>query len=190
MVISIFPILGTARSLIKAHNVDFISGITLMGIVVSLIATAIGGSPKLMLIRESFMTLGLGIACMVSFLFPRPLMFYFGCQFNCGNDPEKQRELDGRWKYPGMRAACNMLTLVWGIVYLSEFAAKVVMVNSLSIERVLVVGPIVNNVVTLSTVAWTFACVGRLKARYTKPSLAVDAGGPSQPSESLLPGAV
>ena len=44
--------------------------VSLMSIAVSMIAVTLGGSPKLLLIRESFFTDAFGIACFVSLALP------------------------------------------------------------------------------------------------------------------------
>ena len=161
---SIFPIAGAALGLYESKRLDIISGITMVGILVSIGALLAGGDPKLLLIRESFMTLALGIWAFVSLVFlPRPLMFYFARQGACGYDTEKIRDFESRWQYPAFRQVMNRITLVWGMVFALEFAAKVVMVYKLKISQVLVAGPIVNNAATLGTLAWTFAYGGRAK---------------------------
>jgi hypothetical protein len=49
--------------------------LVIAGIALSLIATLLGGSPRLLLIRESFITGIFGLIFLGSLLFPRPLLF-------------------------------------------------------------------------------------------------------------------
>src|SRR5215467_256690 len=55
--------------IVRQRRVDLIAGIALIGIGVSIIAVLIGGDPRLFLVRESVVTVALGIACLVSLLF-------------------------------------------------------------------------------------------------------------------------
>jgi hypothetical protein len=60
----VFPAGGSVASLVR--RLDFIGAIVLSGIVVSIVAVLLGGNPKIVLIRESFVTGALGIVCLVS----------------------------------------------------------------------------------------------------------------------------
>jgi hypothetical protein len=75
VVAGLFPLVESIVSLIRARRLDPIAVLVLLGIAVSLIALTFGGGVKILLIRESFFTLALGVACFASLLLPRPLMF-------------------------------------------------------------------------------------------------------------------
>src|SRR5262245_34161323 len=80
-VAALFPLVDSTIGVWRARRFDIIAILALLGIAISMIGIAIGGDPRILLIRESFLTAGLGIACFISLLLPRPLMFYFGRQF-------------------------------------------------------------------------------------------------------------
>src|SRR5450755_455358 len=69
------PILDSLVGVMRKGRLDVIAGIALLSIAVSLVLIFLGGSPRLLLIRESFITGALGLAYLVSLLFPRPLCF-------------------------------------------------------------------------------------------------------------------
>jgi len=77
----------------------------------------LGGNAKVLLIRESFFTAMLGIACFVSLLLPRPLMFYVNRQFIAGKDPEKIAQCNQQWNHRYARFVHRLITRVWGIAY-------------------------------------------------------------------------
>jgi hypothetical protein len=164
---SMFPVLGAIYSLVRLRVFDFMSGITLGGIVVSVSAVLLGGDQKLMLIRESFFTLLLGVGCFVSlFAWRRPLMFYFARYFECGNDVAKRLEFDQDYQnYALARKVHRLLTIVWGLAFLGEFLSKVVMVYSFSVEVVLGVGPVISNGIQVATIVWTLAYVRSVRSR-------------------------
>src|SRR5262249_40267671 len=111
----LFPVLGSALSIVRQRTLDLIAALALVGIAVSILAVFLGGDPKLLLIRESFFTGALSIACFVSLLLPRPLMFYFGRYFATANDRTKRDQYNGLWQYPYFRFVNRVITVVWGI---------------------------------------------------------------------------
>jgi hypothetical protein len=83
----VFPAAGNVASLARRRRIDIIGAIVLTGIIVSIFAVLLGGDPKIVLVRESFVTGALGVVCLLSLLFPRPLLFYIGREFSTGDDP-------------------------------------------------------------------------------------------------------
>src|SRR6185312_16396293 len=81
-------------------HVDPIGVMVLLGILVDAVAITLGGSPKLLLLRESFVTGAFGIACFVSLVAPRPLMFYFGRYFMAGSHAERRARFNASWTLP------------------------------------------------------------------------------------------
>lgn len=76
-VAALFPIGKSAFELAYHRQLDPISILVLLGIAADSVALLFGGSPRLLLVRESLITGVFGLACFSSLLWPRPLMFYF-----------------------------------------------------------------------------------------------------------------
>ena len=163
IVATAFPTLKSIYDLTRHRRVNPVSVLVLLGIVTSIIALFIGGDPRLLLIRESLFTGVFGVACLLSLLFPRPIMFYFGRYFMTGNDPEKRQVFDDRWQNPIVRRGHRRITTVWGIVYVGEFIARVILVYSLSAAVVLAVSPLALGLATIVTIIWTFRYGYRLR---------------------------
>jgi len=130
--------------------------IVLLGICAGAIAILAGGSPRLLLMRESFFTALFGLACFGSLLLPRPMMFYFGRYFMAGRDPARRRRYEAGWALPEVRFASRLVTVVWGSVYLGEFATRVTLIFLVPVGWVLVISPLLLGSVTLVTIVWTF----------------------------------
>lgn len=141
---------------IRRKRVDLLGGIVVAGIVVSLITIALGGSPKVYLVRESFFTAVFGLAYLVSLLFPRPLAFYFSRYFATGNHPENIPWFDSLWQRPQFRHTMRVITVVWGIGFLLEAALRTFLVIVLSIEQFLIVSPFVLYGIIGALIAWMF----------------------------------
>jgi hypothetical protein len=158
---AIFPAANGIFGLLRRRHVDIIGAIVLVGIVVSIVSLLIGGSPRLFLIRESFVTGALGLLALSSFVWPRPLLFYIGRQFTVGHDPEGVARFNALWDVPVARRTFRVMTLVWAVGWLGEFALRVVMVFTLSVAEVLAIAPFVFNGITFGLIAWTVAYARR-----------------------------
>jgi hypothetical protein len=170
-----FPTVNGLATIVRRRHLDILGAVVLVGIAVSILATLVGGDPKLLLIRESFVTGALGMVCLTSFVWPRPLMFYIGRQFSVGEDPVKIADFNALWQYPRARATFRVMTIVWAIGWLSEFALRVVMVWTLSIPEVLAISPIVFNGITIGLIAWTIAYGRRRRQRGAEARAAASA---------------
>lgn len=141
---------------IRRKRIDLLAGIVLFGIITSLVTMALGGSPKVYLIRESFFTAAFGVAYLVSLFFPRPLAFYFARHFATGNNPENIRWFDSLWQYQQFRHTMRVVTIVWGIGFLFEAALRTYLVMVLSIEQFLLISPFVLYGIIGALVVWMF----------------------------------
>ena len=169
---AIFPTVNGLVTIVRRRHLDIVGAIVLVGIVVSIGATLVGGDPKMLLIRESFVTGALGIVCLTSFFWPRPLMFYIGRQFSVGEDPIKIAEFNALWQSRGARHTFRVMTAVWAIGWLGEFALRCVMVWTLSIREVLAVSPFVFNGITMGLIAWTISYARRRRQRGARANAA------------------
>ena len=100
---SVYPVAKSLFDLTRHKQVNPVMVLVVLGILVSIGALFLGGSPRILLIRESLLTAAFGSACFVSFLLPRPLMFYFGRYFIAGNDPAKVEAFNRNWNLAKVR---------------------------------------------------------------------------------------
>lgn len=167
-VAALFPLVESMFSVVRHRSLDILSVVVLLGTGTGIIGVLLGGSEDLILIRESFFTGTLGIACLVSLLLPRPLMFYFARHFVADRDPEKLARFNAGWQYPFARFVHRMITLVWGCAFVGEFLIRVLLVVILPHVLVLAISPVVLTGITILAILWTFAyarSVSRRKRR-------------------------
>ena len=162
---ALFPITRGLLELWHRRRVDIIGAIVLVGIAVSIIALLAGGSVKLFLIRESFVTGALGLLALSSFMWSRPLLFYIGRQLSAGNDPVALEQFNRLWERPLARRTFRLMTGVWALGWLGEFGVRIVMVLTLSVGQVLAISPFVFNGITMGLIAWTLAYARRQRQR-------------------------
>lgn len=162
---ALLPAIGVSIGVIRQRHVDLIAALALAGIGVSVVAVFLGGDPRVLLMRESIVTGALGVACFMSLLFPRPLMFYFGRYFTTGDNHARRDQYNGLWRYPSFRSANRVITVVWGGAYVGEVIVRAILVSTLPIPVVLAVAPVVLTGIGIATLAWTIAYVRRSARR-------------------------
>ena len=136
---TVIPLIDNLFSFIKRRKMDVFAVFMLVSFLLGIIMMCIGGSERLLLIRESFVTGILGIIFLGSLLFSRPLIFYFAIRFTVGNDPDKTSAFADNWQYAYFRFVLRLMTVVWGLALLGESAVRSILVFKLSVTQFLVV---------------------------------------------------
>ena len=162
---STFPLGKSIFDVVRRRQVDPISIMVLLGIVTDSVALFLGGSARLLLVRESFFTGAFGLACFISLLSPRPLMFYFGRHFMAGTDPERQARFNAAWQLSEVRFCHRLITTVWGSAFVGELIVRIILIYNVSPATVLVVSPILIGALTLVTMIWAFSYGHRVRLR-------------------------
>ena len=174
-----FPLGKSIFDLARRGQVDPISIVVLLGIATDGVALLFGGSPRLLLVRESLFTGAFGFACFVSLLLPRPMMFYFGRHFMAGTDPQRQARFNAAWQLPQVRFCHRLITSVWGCVFVGELILRIILIYRVPAATVLVISPILIGALTIVTMIWAFSYGHRVRLRALAqvnpvPSPAVD----------------
>ena len=165
MLATAFPIGKSIFDVARRGQADPISIVVLLGIATDGVALLFGGSPRLLLVRESLFTGVFGLACFVSLLLPRPLMFYFGRYFMAGTEPQRQARFNSAWQFPEVRFSHRLITSVWGSVLLGELIVRIILIYNTSAAVVLIVSPILMCTLTIATIIWTFRYGHRRRLR-------------------------
>ena len=153
---ALFPLGKSAFDLLRHRQFDPISIVVLLGITTDGVALLFGGSPRLLLVRESMFTGAFGVACFASLLLPRPMMFYFSRYFVAGTDPEKQARFNAAWQFREVRFCHRLITIVWGCVFVGELIIRLVLIYQLPAALVLVISPVLLGALTIVTMIWAF----------------------------------
>ncbi|HTT01409.1 MAG TPA: VC0807 family protein [Steroidobacteraceae bacterium] len=156
LIATTYPALKSVCDLLRQRELNPVTVTVLAGIVAGLFALLLGGNPRMLLIRESIFTGAFGIFCLASLGFQRPLMFYFGRYFIAGKDPAGRAAFEARARNPTSRRGLQLVTGVWGVLYVGEFAIRVILVYTLPAPLVLSISPFMIGTVTILAVIWTF----------------------------------
>lgn len=150
------PTIESLWSVVKRRRLDTVSALVLGGIVTSLLLIALGGSERVLLLRESLITSVIGLALVVSVVVGRPLIYYLFRQVWAGGDAAAVMRWNERWATDAMlRRTMRLVTVVWGVGLIIEMAVRSFMVFEMEISRFLLISPFVQYGMTGLLVAWT-----------------------------------
>jgi hypothetical protein len=190
----VFPAFGVALGAARDRRLDVIGALVLVGIAVGTILGLATGDARQVLIEGSVPTAVFGLVCLGSLWSSRPLMYRFAVEF-MGADTPRGRDFAAHWRYPGFRRIFRVFTVVWGVAYLAEAAARVVIVETTSTATALAVSKVMPYAVAAALIGWMIAYGQRARRRGERQAAAAQAAaaqaGPVPPvgaSPALLAG--
>lgn len=133
------PAVESVWSVFRKRKLDAISALVLAGIGVSLVLIALGGSERVLLLRDSLVTSIVGLVVALSAAFPKPILYFLFRQI-------QNRE-------PALRPM-RVLSVVLGLGLVGEMAVRTAMVYAMSTSRFLLVSPFVQYGLTGLLVLW------------------------------------
>jgi hypothetical protein len=157
----VFPAFGVAINFVRDRRLDAIGVLVLAGIAVGTVLGLLSGNARLVLLEGSVPTAVFGVLCLGSLWSSAPLMYRFASEF-IGADTPRGREFEALSQNTGpvgrgFRHVFRVMTIVWGIGFLAEAAARVVIVELTSTGTAFAISKVMPYVVAGVLAAWTFA---------------------------------
>ncbi|MGF6771141.1 hypothetical protein P3T18_003620 [Paraburkholderia sp. GAS199] len=164
------PIVWSLIELARFRRVDALSIMVIAGIVLSVAAMAVGGSPRMLLLRESLVSGAVGVVFLLSLPMRRPLIFYLARATVAREMEGGAARFEKLWQErPALVSAMRLMTLVWGVGLTGETALRAWMALTWPIERFLVISPFIGygiyGALTLWTLWYRKTMRGRVEAR-------------------------
>ena len=150
----IFPALGIVIGALVDRRLDIIGVVVLAGLVVGTVAGLISDNARLYLVEGAVPSLVFALACLGTLRASKPLIYRFAVEL-LGPDTPKGRDVIGAWQYPGFRRAFQVITAAWGVAYLIEVAARLVVVETTSTGIALLFSKLVPYAFALGLSVWT-----------------------------------
>jgi hypothetical protein len=176
----VLPAVAVVGGLVRRRRLDAVGALVLAGIAVGSVLGLVSGSARLVLVEGSVPTAVFGLLCLGSLWSRRPLIYRFALEF-IGEDTPWGREYESLWRYPGFRHFFRLFTVVWGVAYLAEAAARIVIVETTSTGTALAVSKVMPYAVAALLVSW-MVLYGR-RAKRAGERLAAAAA----PADAALP---
>jgi hypothetical protein len=150
----VFPAAGVIIGIVQHRRVDALGVLVLAGIAVGAVLGLVSHNARLVLDEGSVPTAVFGVICLGSLSTPKPLMYRLAVEF-IGPDTPKGQEFTGLWQYAEFRRVFRVVTTVWGIGYLAEAVARVVIVQNTSAGTALAISKVLPYAVAAVLAAWT-----------------------------------
>ena len=171
----VFPAAGVTIGIVAHRRVNALGILVLAGIAVGAVLGLVSHNARLVLDEGSVVTAVFGLVCLGSLATPKPLMYRLAVEF-IGPDTAQGQEFTGLWQYPEFRRVFRVITTVWGIGFLAEAVARVVIVQHTSTGTALAISKVLPYAVAAVLTAWTVG-YGRYQKRKGERLAAVAAAG-------------
>ena len=152
----ILPALGIAIGAVVDRRLDIIGVVVLAGLVVGTVAGLVSHNARLYLVEGAVPSLVFALACLGSLRSAKPLIYRFAVEL-LGPGTAKGREVIAAWQYPGFRRAFRVITAVWGVAYLIEVAARLVVVETTSTGIALLFSKLIPYIFAFALSGWTLS---------------------------------
>jgi len=172
---SIPPILWSLAEFARHRRVDALSMLVLLGIVLSLVAVAGGGSARFLQLREKLVTVLIGCIFLGSALIGKPLIYQLARAQMVRNSSDELEEFESLRSNKYFRRTMMVLTVVWGLGLLVDAAISIALVYTLSIKAYLAVNPFVSYGTTGALSLWTFLYVRQQRRKGAERRAAAEA---------------
>lgn len=137
------PLLWSLYGLIRTRKLDALSVIVIASIVFSVAATALGGSARMIQIRDALVTGVIGILFLLSLFMEKPLIFYLTRATFARNPDPEMPELEKVWALPEAPHAFRVLTTLWGIGLVAQTTLLCTLAWLWPIGRYLLISPFI-----------------------------------------------
>ncbi len=155
-VASLFPLAAVLTSARRARRLDWIGVASVAAIALGLVSGLVLHDPRLLLVKDSLVTGGLGLGFLGSLAAPRPLIFVFAREFTTAGNPATSQELDQRWlRSAGFRTRMRQMTVVWGLAMLAEATLRAGLAFLVAPAVLLAISPLLSAAVFGPLAGWT-----------------------------------
>ncbi|MCB8875194.1 VC0807 family protein [Acidisoma silvae] len=137
------PLAWSAIELLRSRKLDAVSMIVGGGILLTGVATLLGGSPKLLQIRENAVTGLIGVVFLVSLGLRKPLIYHLAAAIFARQGGDAAARLGHFAATERGAKFFRHLTLLWGLGLVAQTAVMVWLVYVWPIGRYLLLSPVI-----------------------------------------------
>jgi uncharacterized membrane protein len=158
------PLLWSLVELIRVRRLDAVSMVVLAGILLTVAATAFGGSPKLLQLRENAVTGLIGLVFLASLCLRRPLLYHLAAATFARQGEDSSAKLAAFVATPSGKNFFRHLTVLWGLGLVLQTAVMIWLVYLWPIGRYLLLSPFIGYGILGLLFAGTFWYRRRIQA--------------------------
>jgi intracellular septation protein A len=155
------PLLWSGYELITTRRLDAISVTVVVAIFLTVGATAMGGSARLIQIRDAMITGGVGLMFLASFAMKKPMLFYLARATMARNTEAGAQAFEALWLDPQIPRLFRRLTLIWGLGLVAQTALLCTLATIWPIPRYLLLSPFITYATFGLLMLWSFLIMPR-----------------------------
>jgi intracellular septation protein A len=155
------PLLWSGYELVKTRRLDAISVTVVVAIFLTVGATAMGGSARLIQIRDAMITGAIGLMFLGSFAMRRPMLFYLARATMARNTEAGAAAFEALWLNPEIPRLFRRLTLIWGLGLVAQTALLCTLATIWPIPRYLLLAPLITYGTFALLMLWSFLIMPR-----------------------------
>jgi uncharacterized membrane protein len=137
------PLIWSAIELARSRRLDALSAMVMAGILLTVVATLFGGSPRLLQIRENAVTGLIGVVFLATIWLDRPLIYHLARATYARQSPEAALRLQAFAATPKGAMFFRHITIVWGFGLILQTAILVWLAFIWPINRFLLLSPVI-----------------------------------------------
>ncbi|KXN74906.1 hypothetical protein CONCODRAFT_1979 [Conidiobolus coronatus NRRL 28638] len=99
-------------------------------------------------IQAPIVTLGIGIAFLITLNLSRPFIYYLSRPWMTKNDPEKIKEFNLKWKNSEFRSNMKLVSIAWGTGFILQAIVNLILVFTINLDLEMILG----NVLSFGTI--------------------------------------
>jgi len=155
------PLLWSGYELVKTRRLDAISVTVVVAIFLTVGATAMGGSARLIQIRDAMITGAIGLMFLGSFAMRRPMLFYLARATMARNTEAGAAAFEALWLNPEIPRLFRRLTLIWGLGLVAQTTLLCTLATIWPIPRYLLLAPLITYGTFALLMLWSFLIMPR-----------------------------
>lgn len=159
------PIVWSLYELVTLRKIDALSLFVLGSIGLSVAAIGLGGSPRMLLVRENIFSVPLGLAFLLTAPLRRPLLYHIASAIFTRQSEEHAARFAARGQKPGALRAMRIMSIVWGAGVIAQGLFLAWAAWTWRVSLYLVAGPVIGYGSIIVLALWTVAYQQRLSRR-------------------------
>lgn len=159
------PLAWSLYEVLRFRALDALSLLVLTALLLSAAALALGGSPRLLLVRENLFSIPLGLLFLVTAPMRRPLIYFLAGAVFSRQSPERRAAFETAWQLPHVLHGMRVMCLVWGLGMLAQGVVLGWLAWTWPIPRYLLLSTPIGYGMIGALALWTVWYQRRLKAR-------------------------
>ena len=157
MVAALVPLADGVVGLVRQRRINAFGALVLLSLVLSSLLVLLGGSPRLILVRESALSGAFGVAMLLSLFWRQPLVYYLAGHFVAPRASAGWHAFRRTATAPRLRSFLRLLTVIWGLVTVLDAGLNTYLAFHLPVATFLAVTPLARYGMMGGTFVWTLA---------------------------------